>query len=277
MTQPLYSAVCFDFKFFINFFSAPSPHPSSTGRNGPSTPSVTRPEHPGVDTTGDTDPAFSDIRPDRNSRDTSRQLSRQSSRASIKPELPLATSITNEEGRTLSNVDESYKDIGNEKTNEGVPEIDQNYTEGYENYEQTADNTQYEHGNENVPYETPQYDQSQGYEQNFEQGYADGQYENYEQYPQQYNDPNAQYQGEYENYGTENYQGDQNYDNTQYNQEYTPEYQEPPNVEPPNVEPPNAETQNVAPLSVEPENVEPQSNVPDSKINNSPNEKVTRS
>lgn len=165
-------------------------------------------------------------------------------------------------------VDAPFKDTGNEKTNEDVQEFDPSYTEGYQNYDQTADSAQYEQGNENVPYETQEYDQTQDVQQydqnpadyqnqNYEEGYTDGQYENYNQYPQQYTDPNAQYQGEYENYGTQDYEGNQNYDNTQHNQEYTPEYQE---------------TQNV-----ESENIEPQTDISDSKRSNSPNEKVTKS
>ncbi|KAJ8706076.1 hypothetical protein PYW07_010853 [Mythimna separata] len=79
----------------------------------------------------------------------------------------------------------------------------------------------------------PQYQYDQNYEQpaavaddqyqNYEQQpYGEQQqYENYEQYPQQAADPAAQYDQQYENYATEdgNYPAEQNYDASQYAQE----------------------------------------------------------
>ncbi|KAJ2943096.1 hypothetical protein O0L34_g18787 [Tuta absoluta] len=99
-------------------------------------------------------------------------------------------------------------------------QYDENQITGEVPYDQANVNT--------AEYQNPEYNQ-QEYEQT---GYADGQYENYEQYPQQYTDPNAAYEGNYENYATDGtYQGE-NYDNTQYNEGYAAEYQEQPVVEP---------------------------------------------
>ncbi|XP_072933901.1 serologically defined colon cancer antigen 8 homolog [Epargyreus clarus] len=116
--------------------------------------------------------------------------------------------------------------------------LDQQYPEGYQNYEQTYEETQ--------PTETEY--QNEGYEQNFEQQqYTEGQYENYEQYPQQYTEPTAQYEGQYENYQAEGYQNE-SYDNTQYEHQYAPEYTESvPTEVPPTTETLNTESKDDSP------------------------------
>ncbi|CAG5059805.1 unnamed protein product [Parnassius apollo] len=118
---------------------------------------------------------------------------------------------------------------------------DQNYSEdNYENYDQS-----YEHApvetDYNQEYEQNQDQHGENYEQ---QNYAEPQYENYEQYPQQYTDPNAQYDTQYENYAEDgNLQ--EHMDHSQYNPEYSSEYQE---VQP-------SETETLPPDSIHPENI----------------------
>ncbi|CAH2098767.1 unnamed protein product [Euphydryas editha] len=84
------------------------------------------------------------------------------------------------------------------------------------------------------------------HEQNYDQPQYTEQFENYEQYPEQYadpnaqqyvdpnaqeyTDPNAQYEGQYENYATDENYTEQTYDNTQYNQEYVQEAEYPETV-----------------------------------------------
>ncbi|CAB3247043.1 unnamed protein product [Arctia plantaginis] len=101
------------------------------------------------------------------------------------------------------------------KQDAGKPmEVEQTLEYDTQNYPY---NQNYEQTQETVD---PQY-QNQ-YDQNYEQPYTEQQqYENFEQYPQQFTDPNTQYDPAYENYQTDsNYQGDQNYDVSQYGQEY---------------------------------------------------------
>lgn len=102
--------------------------------------------------------------------------------------------------------------------------------EAYEHdaVEEPSHNQDYEHtGHEYVNSDQnyvektePYYEQelqNEGYDPNYQQNYQEGQFENYEQYPQQqYTDPNAQYtEGQYDNYATDGtYQ--QEYDNTQF-------------------------------------------------------------
>ncbi|CAK1595025.1 unnamed protein product [Parnassius mnemosyne] len=118
---------------------------------------------------------------------------------------------------------------------------DQIYSEdNYENYDQN-----YEHAPVETEY-NQEYEQNQNQNgENFEQqNYVEPQYENYEQYPQQYADPNAQYDTQYENYDADgNYQ--EHIDQSQYNPEYSSEYQE---VQP-------TETEALQPDSMHPNNI----------------------
>ncbi|XP_041985850.1 nuclear-pore anchor [Aricia agestis] len=74
------------------------------------------------------------------------------------------------------------------------------------------------------PNEHTELNQPEQYEQNYEQPQYTEQYENYDQYQQEYVDPNAQY-NQYENYQTDGSYAEQNPEN--YNQEYTPEVTQP--------------------------------------------------
>ncbi|XP_061724943.1 serologically defined colon cancer antigen 8 homolog isoform X3 [Cydia pomonella] len=188
---------------------APTPHLPSTDRNAPPAAGG-GPDHPRADPTGHPDQP--DIRPD--TRDH-RPLSKQASRTSIKSYQE--PDHTNQPDRRLAEqteptqLDDNIKeDIADEKEVEyekeqhdqekyPVENVEQAYEQGYENPDQNyAEKTE------------PYYEQTEGYDQN----YQEGQFENYEQYPQQYTDPNAQYEGQYENYATDGYQ--QEYDQTQY-------------------------------------------------------------
>ncbi|XP_038217192.1 serologically defined colon cancer antigen 8 homolog [Zerene cesonia] len=167
----------------------------------------------------------------------SRQISKQNSRESVEHERKLSQNSSKEsfheeninQVNDNATVNHSNTDIVPEQnTIQDQPEQkeqhqpleekqeehydDQNYGQEYHNYDQGYD--------QNQP--TSEY-QPQEYEQ---QQYSEQQYENYEQYPQQYADPNAQYEGQYENYATDGNYTEQNYDNTQYNQESTPQYEE---------------------------------------------------
>lgn len=189
--------------------TAPTPHLPSTDRNAPPAAGG-GPDHPRADPTGHPDQP--DIRPDtRDHRPLSKQASRTSIRSYQEPDH------TNQPDRRLAEqteptqlADNIKEDIADEKEVEyekeqhnqekyPVENVEQAYEQGYENPDQNyAEKTE------------PYYEQTEGYDQN----YQEGQFENYEQYPQQYTDPNAQYEGQYENYATDGYQ--QEYDQTQY-------------------------------------------------------------
>lgn len=123
-----------------------------------------------------------------------------------------------------------YEDLEHHRTEESKHEPENNIKQDAEK-PMEVEPTEYE--TQNYPYDQnyehtqetmdPQY-QNQ-YDQNYEQPYTEQQqYENFEQYPQQFTDPNTQYDQHYENYETDaNYQGDQNYDALQYGQEYQSE------------------------------------------------------
>ncbi|CAG4975071.1 unnamed protein product [Colias eurytheme] len=174
----------------------------------------------------------------------SRQMSKQNSRESVKSERKLSQNSSKESihEQNIKQVDDNPSpvtqlntdDIPEQNTIEHQPEQieqhepleqhepmeekqeeqydEQNYGQEYQNYEQGYDQNQ-----PTSEYPPQEYEQQQ---------YSEQQYENYEQYPQQYADPNAQYEGQYENYATDGNYTEQNYDNTQYNQEYTPQYEE---------------------------------------------------
>ncbi|XP_045507949.1 serologically defined colon cancer antigen 8 homolog [Colias croceus] len=174
----------------------------------------------------------------------SRQMSKQNSRESVKSERKLSQNSSKESihEQNIKQVDDNPSpvtqlntdDIPEQNIIEHQPEQieqhepleqhepmeekqeeqqdEQNYGQEYQNYEQGYDQNQ-----PTSEYSPQEYEQQQ---------YSEQQYENYEQYPQQYADPNAQYEGQYENYATDGNYTEQNYDNTQYNQEYTPQYEE---------------------------------------------------
>ncbi|XP_053620925.1 serologically defined colon cancer antigen 8 homolog isoform X2 [Plodia interpunctella] len=200
---------------------APPTSTPTAHRTVPHPPSDAGPDHPRTEPAGlpkgDTVPSFRPDRIDGNDHQAPR-TSRQHSRSSLLSHANIDDDATKGEDNFDTDVnyeqkDEKTMDVEQEKPKEFEPEA---YNEGNFNYEQN-----YQQNPEQTYEETPADYQNAGYEQNYEQQpYTTEQYGNYEQYPeQQYVDPNAQYEGQYENYGNDgNYE--QNYDNTQYNQEY---------------------------------------------------------
>lgn len=237
-------------------------HASATIRDVPAPQPSARPNHTGGDTTRQPsrDPV-ADLRPDRSDNDAvPSALSRQDSTQSVtKPDVNQPndfetpynarikeTKVLPQNEEDLHDKEEveheelepqNYSDNNLEQIHTENPEYDQSHVDNTPFETLPADNSQYEqsHVPETEQYEpnadTTEYPAQEYDQQHYEQGYTEGQqgqYENYEQYPQQYTDPNAQYEGQYENYATDgNYQGDQNFDQTQYDPGYTAEYQEP--------------------------------------------------
>ncbi|KAI8433518.1 hypothetical protein MSG28_015549 [Choristoneura fumiferana] len=207
---------------------APASHLPAADRNVP-TAAGGRPDHPGADSPGHTNqPELRD----------QRRLSKQASRTSLKHPDPVEPTV---EARhdVIPQVDDIVMEhdeiVGDARVeNEEYVEIGpvQRSQEAYEHEaveEPVAHNQEYEHtGQEYVnsdqnyvektePYYEGQELQNEGYDPNYQQNYQEGQFENYEQYPQQqYTDPNAQYtEGQYDNYATDGtYQ--QEYDPTQF-------------------------------------------------------------
>ncbi|XP_060807984.1 serologically defined colon cancer antigen 8 homolog isoform X3 [Amyelois transitella] len=211
-------------------YQAPPTRTPSADRTVPHPPSNAGPDHPRAESTrvpqdGD---SVTNIRPDSvdiNDHRTPR-TAKQDSRSSL-----LDKNVINDgTAAVVNNIEENVKDDYEHQKDMDVEQMQQQdfqpemYNEGNFNYEQNYEqNPEQSYGQ--APEQT--YEEHQGaeyqnggYVQNYEQQPYTGQYENYEQYPeQQYVDPNAQYEGQYENYATDgNYE--QNYDNTQYNQEY---------------------------------------------------------
>ncbi|XP_059045740.1 serologically defined colon cancer antigen 8 homolog [Achroia grisella] len=212
-------------------YQAPSTYGSTASRDVPHTTPNTRPDNTRADAARYTDygdPSLPSIQSngiDRNNDQAVRTV-RQDSRTSLHQDTVNTEDITAnnyaeltptqdviQDPETIHKEEEKQMEVEHNQEYEKEPQYEEgnfNYDQSYEQAPVTAD-TEY---------------QNQQYQENYEQPAYTEQYENYEQYPQQYVDPNAQYEGQYENYGTDgNYANQQNYDNTGYNQEYGTENQ----------------------------------------------------
>ncbi|XP_026483963.2 uncharacterized protein LOC113391997 isoform X3 [Vanessa tameamea] len=111
---------------------------------------------------------------------------------------------------------------------ENFPNYEQNYdqpqyTEQFENYEQYPEQYANSNTQQFVDPNTQQYadPNAQQYADPNAQQYADPNAQQFtDPNAQPFVDPNAQYEGQYENYATDENYGEQTYDDTQYNQEY---------------------------------------------------------
>lgn len=202
-------------------FEAHPPHPTTTDRNVPHSPSDSGRDYTGAESPGHTTHG---------------------------PDAPITTVQRDDRYEATGITDQPQHDlheqkIEDENITEDIKPIETDYqeTEHFEEHEKPVklETEQVVKEEAEKPMEVehpeefdPQYQYDQNYEQpavtgddqyqNYQQQpYTEQQYENYEQYPQQAADPAAQYDEQYGNYATEdgNYPTEQNYDATQYAQE----------------------------------------------------------